>query len=311
MKADKRVAGLARKQQGLITRAQALASGMTARQIDHRVGRGRWVLLRRSVYAYADVAPSYEQAVLAACLSVGNVAFASHLTAARLWGLRLPEPEVLDILVPEGVRVRLDGVRAHRTKTMHLDDLIWWRGIPVTTAARTIVDCSAMVPLSGLGPVVDDADRRRIATIDDIRACHARMATGPGRRATAALGLVLEERGAGYDSGDSDRELWVKRVLERAGLPSPVQQHRVKVGRRTFRLDLAYPEHMVGIEFDGFDTHRTLTAFHADRDRGRLLVAAGWTLVLITARTREVDLARDVGAVLALSGQSTTAGVVK
>jgi very-short-patch-repair endonuclease len=77
-----------------------------------------------------------------------------------------------------------------------------------------------------------------------------------------------------------------------------VQQHPVTVGTRSFRLDLAYPPAMVAIEFDGWDAHGTFEAFHGDRERSRLLVAAGWQLVHVTARTTPADLVRAVRSVL-------------
>jgi hypothetical protein len=112
------------------------------------------------------------------------------------------------------------------------------------------------------------------------------------------MGRVLAERTAGHDPGGSDRELQVLRTLVAAGLPAPVQQHPVTVGNRSFRLDLAYPGPRVGIEFDGWDAHGTFEAFHGDRERSRLLVAAGWRLVHVTARTTAADLVRDVRALV-------------
>ena len=94
-------------------------------------------------------------------------------------------------------------------------------------------------------------------------------------------------------------------MLERAGLACPVQQLPVRIGHRTLRLDLSDPDRRVAIEFDGWDTHRTFAAFHADRDRLRRLAAAGWTVVPVTARTSATALVRDVAAVLANCADST------
>ena len=83
-----------------------------------------------------------------------------------------------------------------------------------------------------------------------------------------------------------------------AGLPPPVQQHPVVVAGRTFQLDVAYPDAEVAVEFDGWDAHRGFEAFHGDRERARLLVAAGWRLLHVTARTTPAELVRDVRALL-------------
>lgn len=297
---DMAVADMARRQHGLVTRRQARLCGLTDDQISVRLATGRWLAVRRNVLLINGTPPSWEQTIRAACLATGDVAVASGLTAGRLWGFRLPDPEEIDLTTPMGRQIRLEGVRHHRRSNLTPADLALWRGIPVTSPARTLIDASGLVSPGRLGSVVDDATRRKLVILSDLRACHDRVDTGSGRRAVLALRHVLAERHPDYDPGGSDRELWVKQVLMAAGLPAPVQQHRVRIGCQTFKLDLAYPAEMVGLEFDGWDVHRTFTAFHADRRRTRSLVASGWTMLPVTSRTDPVDLVRDVRATLAL-----------
>ncbi|MGI9118813.1 MAG: type IV toxin-antitoxin system AbiEi family antitoxin domain-containing protein [Acidimicrobiales bacterium] len=300
---DDGVARFAERQHGLVTRDQARRCGVTDNEIADRLAAGRWVAVRRAVYLINGTPLSWEQSVRAACLATGDVAMASGLTAGRLWGLRLPDPIDIDLTTPIGMRVRLEGVRQHRRSNLFLDDRGHCRGVPVTTPARTLVDVSGAVPVAELGRAVDDALRRRVVALVDLRACHQRLDTGPGRRPTQAMRRVLGERAPGHDPGGSDRELWVKQVLVSAGLRSPVQQHRVRIGSHTYKLDLAYPPEMVGLEFDGWDTHRGFSAFHGDRERTRILVAHGWSILPVTSRTRASDLVADVSLALALSGQ--------
>ncbi len=118
--------------------------------------------------------------------------------------------------------------------------------------------------------------------------------------------VVLAERTPGYDPGGSDRERNVLRALAGAGVALPVQQFRVRLGHRTYVLDYAYPAERIALEFDGWDVHGTHSAFHRDRERSRALAAAGWRLLIVTARTHVRDLVADVTAALALSGQVGT-----
>ena len=185
--------------------------------------------------------------------------------------------------------MRAEGVRQHRTRFLAREEVHRLRGIPVTTVARTLADCSGRVRADELGRIIDDALRRKMLQLSELVRCHR-------RRSTAALGRVLAERAPHYDPGGSDRERQVARVLVAAGLPPPVQQHRVVVAGRTFFLDHAYPDERIAVEFDGWDAHGTFEAFHGDRERARLLVAAGWRLVVVTARTTPADLVRDVRA---------------
>lgn len=94
------------------------------------------------------------------------------------------------------------------------------------------------------------------------------------------------------------------RVLVAAGLPAPVQQYRCRVGGRSFRIDLAYPERRLAMELDGWEFHRTRTAFDDDRARANPLIAAGWTLVRFTSRSTETHI---VDCVRAACGQSGAA----
>jgi hypothetical protein len=270
---------------------------MTDDQVDERLRQGRWAVRRRGVLCVAGAPASEAQAVLTACLAVGPRAVASHLTAARFWRLRLPDPEVIEVATPPGPRSRLEGVRHHRLAGLTHEDVHLVAGVPATNPARTLLDCGTRVGPDVLGRAVDDALRRKLLHLPELVRCHRRAAEGPGRP-SAAMGRVLAERGPGYDPGGSDRERQVARTLIAAGLPTPVPQHRVVVAGRTFRLDLAYPAARVGLEFDGWDTHGTFEAFHGDRERARLLVAAGWRLLHVTARTTPADLVRDVRALL-------------
>jgi hypothetical protein len=296
MSSDARVAALATKQHGTITTAQARSCGLDDKAVAWRVSVGRWVPYRRGVYLIAGVPPSERQAVIAACLAVPGSA-AGRLTAARLWGLDLPSVDRVHLV---GRQARLDGVVVHRSTTLVPADVSRLGAIPLTSPARTLVDCAGTVPRDCLGPVVDDALRRGLVKLADLRACHERVDTGSGRRPTVAMREVLVERQPGYSSGDSQREADIVRLLADSGLPAPVLGHRVRLGRRTYKLDIAWPEVMRALEFDGWDTHRTFTAFHGDRQRTRRLVAAGWTILPVTARTDLHELIGDLRALCAL-----------
>src|SRR5215213_2693468 len=62
--AERQLVRWAHRQHGLVTRAQALAAGLSSRQVLGRLDSGRWQAVRRGVYAGGWVPPSWEQAVL-------------------------------------------------------------------------------------------------------------------------------------------------------------------------------------------------------------------------------------------------------
>ena len=282
-------------QHGLITRDQALALGGTGPMVAVRRRSGRWDVERRGVYAIAGTPPSLRRSVLGALLAVGAGSVASHLTAAQLWGLSFPAPDAIEIT---GRHARLDGVVAHRTTTLAPADVTVLGAIPILSPARTIVACSGRVPPFRLGAVVDDALRRGIVSLAALRDCHSRVTTGPGRRHTVALRHVLAERDPGYSAGDSPPEADLVRLLATANLPAPVLGHGVRIGRWRYRLDIAWPEALLALEHDGWEAHRTFTAFHGDRQRLRRLITAGWTILPVTAHTDRIELVRDVASLL-------------
>lgn len=116
----------------------------------------------------------------------------------------------------------------------------------------------------------------------DLRRCIAGLRPAPGRHPNK-VHCVLRRRLRGYEPGDSDLEMRFVRALVAAGLPEPLQQHRVQVGSRRCRIDLAYPDLRLAIEIDGWEHHRTRDAFDTDRVRANDLVVAGWHLLPFTS----------------------------
>jgi very-short-patch-repair endonuclease len=74
----------------------------------------------------------------------------------------------------------------------------------------------------------------------------------------------------------------IRMAIVLAGLPLPVSQHPVAVAGRTFLLDLAYPEALLGIEYNGAEHLRPDRALR-DLEREQLLVAAGWRILRFRA----------------------------
>ena len=82
----------------------------------------------------------------------------------------------------------------------------------------------------------------------------------------------------------------------RGALPKPVTQHVVRTSQGTLvaRLDLVYPEHRVGIEYEG-DHHRDRAQFQRDMRRLNALNACGWVVLRFGA----ADIRNNTGAVIA------------
>ena len=293
---------IARRQHALVTHDQALAAGLSPSQIRRRSRSGEWRVARPGVYAVDGAPPTWLQSVAAVAFCSQPEAWISHETAAAMWGLAGVKDDAIHVLTGLDRRVRLQGVRGHRSGALFTADLTIRHRVPITTPARAIVDMSSSLSYRQLGATVDDAIRRRTMTLKGMRQCVGRLTEAPGRR-LSVLHELLAERLPGYDPGDSDLETRVLRLLVAAGFPAPVQQYRVRSGGRTFRIDLAYPQKRVAIELDGWEFHHTRTAFDDDRARANLLVASGWTVVRFTSRTSDEEIVECLRAI----GQSGAA----
>jgi very-short-patch-repair endonuclease len=82
------------------------------------------------------------------------------------------------------------------------------------------------------------------------------------------------------------------------GLPAPVLQHEVvDANGRRWRLDFAWPERRVALEYDGVAWHSGAEAFFRDRRRYATLQELGWVVVSIVAedvRCRPSEIVRRV-----------------
>lgn len=294
---DVQLAKLAAGQHSVVTRQQALSLGMTARQIDRRVDVGGLIVLHRSTYGLAGSRPTYERALMAACLATGGAA--SHRAAAHLWGLRGLEEAPVEITVSDRRHPRLHGVTIHRSALAVPAHLTRREGIPLTKPALTILTLGAVAPELVQG-AAEDALFKKLLRVEGL--WHILGEAGaPGRDGTRVLRRLLLARDPAQAPTESVLEIVA--ILSRYGLPEPVRQHRVpRPGRRPLRLDVSYPEALVDIEGDGLRWHTSTEDVRRDRERANYLVANGWVILCFTrddVRHRPAELAAQVRKVRA------------
>ena len=268
--------GLARRQYSLITASQLHECGYNRAAIGRLVGTGRIFRVRPAVYQLAGVAPSWRSRALAAVLSVGAPAVLSHESAAALWGL-VPYRRVTTIELT-GRQAAQPGLRVYRRRLAQADRTVY-SGVPVTTAARTLLDLSESRGRTELGQLLDEAVRLGITTLPHVTATLDRAG---GRRLSTAHGTLrslLSDRGEGWDPGDSARERLADDMWDEWGLPPSCRQYWVRAGGRRFRLDRAIPELKIGIEWNGRERHGMRSQFEYDMDRRNQLQAAGWRML--------------------------------
>lgn len=224
--------------------------------------------------------------------------FFSHDTAARLWGV--PLPTRFDPTAPLHVSTfaprrppRTRGVIGHELGPDRAT-IVVRGGLPVTDAASTWLQLAGVLALDDLvaagdhlvldPAVLDPLDLRPFLSLDELVEAAQEFRGRGSRLATEAAPLVRV-------GAESRPETLVRLLLARSGLPEPVVNHVVTAvdGRFIARVDLAYPELRIAIEYDG-DQHRTSTQqYEHDIARFDRLHEAGWLVV----RVRSHGLFRD------------------
>lgn len=260
------VAALAQRQHGVVGRAQVLELGLGRQQIDRRVASGAWSRVGFGVYAVGHAPLARRAYLMTAVLASGAGAVLSHLSAAELWELLVGQGLLLHATVPGGGGRCLPGVVVHR-RCPPIDS-IEAHGIPVTPPAQTILDCAALVSRRATEKMIDQADRRRLCTYDDLRETAERFR---GQRGAGILRDVIAEHEAGSTVTSSDLEELFLALCRREGLPAP----QVNVEVEGLTADFYWPEHRVAVETDGWSSHRPRERFQHDIDRANRFALAG------------------------------------
>jgi hypothetical protein len=292
---DERIARRAARHHGLITRAGALACGLTERQIVFRLRSGRWERIGPGVYRIAGVPPSVVADTYAAVLLAGDGAVACGPSSLALFGVAAP-PTTPMICVPPSSSARTAGVRVRRSPLLNADRTRVGP-VPTTTPARALLEIAPLVAAPRLAEHVDDVLDRRLTRPSGVVAVIRRSLTGKGRTGVQLLRDALEPWLEGVLPG-SPAEVRLLRKLTDAGIPPPVLQHPVALpdGRKA-RLDLAWPPAHVGLEYDGRRWHGP-RRLGADIAREEALRAIGWWVGRVDRRdlspssTRVVDEVR-------------------
>jgi hypothetical protein len=293
---DSRIASVARGQHGLITKQQALSS-LAPSTLERWIRARRLEPMYRGVYRVAGAPDSWHQRLLGACLAAGPSAVASFRSAAALFELEGFAPDGLELTM-FGCRPSLiHGVEMHESAVYNVRHLSRVAGIPVTSVARTLCDLTAVVRPWMVERAVDEALRRKLVTLRQL-AQTADTLAGRGRHRCTVMRDILEHRRTGFDPGESDPEKRIAELLVACGLPEPTHQHPVRVGSRTFRIDLSYPEHMVAIEYDSWQHHSGRRAFDNDRARSNDLVVLGFSVLHFTSKSSDDAIVDTVRAAL-------------
>jgi very-short-patch-repair endonuclease len=265
----------------LFDRGEALAAGLTIRQVEHRVTTRRWLALRPGQYVEAtwyQSLPVPQQL----CLKLQAVQarrpdlVGSHRLAATVSGMSLlrgVQPgESLEVTLPAewtSSWAARDGLLIRRAPS---GPVITVGGAVLLDPARTVVDLARDLGRVEAVVAMDSALRLGLTAPRDVIDCLSPL-LDPGElgRWVAAF---ADRRSENALESVSRVRMWEAR------LPRP-QLQVWTAGRsgRAYRVDFAWPDHHVVGEADGKGKYRTPEDLAAEKARQEDLEDAGHTVV--------------------------------
>jgi hypothetical protein len=274
----------AARNHGILTAEQMIAAGASRRQVTAWVQAGRLVPSARGAYLVGGAPVTFAARVVAAVLVHGSETWASHRTAAALWGIPgFGEEARIHLLRPVDGSNGRGGAIVHRSTCIPDEHVTMRGGIPVTTPARTVMDLAGTTSVRHLERVVAEAVRRDLCTDRALHIVLARLA-GRGRPGTRRLRAVLDGRDPGRPTL-SELEDLARAAIVGAGLPEPEWQVDISDEQGWIgRVDGLYRSARIVLELDSHEWHgqRTDTLEDARRDKrltdaGYLVERRGWT----------------------------------
>jgi hypothetical protein len=264
----------ARKECGLISRERLTELRVPKHLLEEWVAKGRLVRVAPRVWMIAGSPDSWEQRLWRGVLSLGPGSCVSHSAAAQLHGFdRTPRDRVEFTVARDRRNVRLNDV-VHSTAYLPGSDICKVRGIPTTSATRTVIDLArARVPRVRLEAAIDSAVREGLSA-PVVLARRLAELRGPGRWGCRLVDELVIDAG-----GTTMLERRFLTLVREAGLPRPVTQRPYRdesTARTIARVDFVYEEFCIVIEVSGKKGHSSSSERARDAHRRGELTDIGF-----------------------------------
>ncbi|MBG6190421.1 very-short-patch-repair endonuclease [Arthrobacter sp. CAN_A212] len=223
----------------------------------------------------------------------------SHTSAARIHGLYLWNVDDL-IHLTQGFPTSQHGhgpdIRAHHSP-LPPQAVSSRKGLHITSLERTVVDCARILPYRQALIIADHAlrlggDRQDMQDIAPQLSGHQGIA-----RARKVIGQASA-------LAESPGETLTRHFISKMRLPMPEQQVQVRTRHGDHRLDFAWRELRLALEFDGrikyFAYAPTDEVLFEERRREKALMEDGWQFVRLEWADlfREAELRRRIANAL-------------
>ncbi|MFY9917345.1 MAG: hypothetical protein WAL26_02965 [Mycobacterium sp.] len=253
--------------------AEALSTGV----ISERAMRRHYQPVYPNIYVPRDAELSAHERAQAAWLWSKRRGIVAGLSAAAVLGTKWIDPTEPAELIHDNRRPPTNLVV--RTEKLLPDEIVVLGEMGVTTPARTMFDLGRHITSRTAAVQRLDA----LANATDVKPVDVEtvMAAHPGARHLPRLQRVLSLVDGG---AESPQETIARLALIDAGLPPPKTQFRVfdNYGQFVARLDMAYDEVKVGIEYDGPQHWTDPAVRQRDIDKQFALNELGWLIIRVS-----------------------------
>ena len=259
------------EQGGVATSGQILRH-LTRRGFEAELKTGNLERIWQGVYCRGE--PTDELRLRGLDLSCGTAVPVCLGTAAALHGFDTEQPADFHVLSPPGSRLRsADGLVVHRRNGAPLVIVGERRA---TSAAWTAVEVARSLRRPRALATLDAALRSGNCSRPELWRAVIEQA---GRRGIVAVrDLIPLADGLAESPMESEARL----AMIDAGLPIPTLQFEIIDGDGQLRrLDFAWPDQRVAVEYDGVDWHSGADAMRRDRKRAAALLDVGWVVIAI------------------------------
>ncbi|MBS1890810.1 MAG: DUF559 domain-containing protein [Actinobacteria bacterium] len=259
-----------------MSRDQLRGTGLGDRAISHALERGWLRPVFHGVFAVGHGHLTANARMLAATLACGEGSVISHGTAAWVLGLSSRRPLEIDVIAPVEAGRKIAGIR-RRFVPPPVGGEVWRRnGVPVTSPARTIVDCAGISDAREVGELIEQASVEGLLDVVAID----RVLDGPRRRGTKKLLRALAPWRR-YRRGIKIRsrmEAKLLPLLTDAALPIPQTNAKLRLAGKVYEVDFLWREQKLVVETDGGRFHDNPAAGDRDSERNHALARAGYRL---------------------------------
>ena len=270
---------LGRTQHGIYSYDDLLNEGLHPDAIARRVNAGSLIRIYERVYRSSGSPETWQQALWAARKWAGADCVFSHRSGLLLMGLAGATDRVVELTVTRRIRSPDPRIILHYTRRDPFVGAIEIDGLPVTSAGRTILDSAAVAYRWQIEAALDDALRRKLITVNDMWRILVKSG-GRGRKGSALLRALLEERSDGRARSHSRLEIKLDGILRNSTVPRYFRQFEVMTRSGTpADVDFAWPEARLAVEVDGYRWHSGRQQWQNDMQRQNALAEVGWLVL--------------------------------